>query len=163
MVAIYVAIIMLWERRKLDSLFLLIAGTSSGEGGALAPVARPSPSKPQLREPKGQGTVQYVNFLVFEGYSVQILGGKHYSTPDGEFVELKSGTQYKILLKNSHPYGKVALLWLHMHCRNAKVGDDKIKGVTITIVVLVVIDRVFSCNDRRDEENGGSASVVSRK
>ncbi|XP_044176283.1 uncharacterized protein LOC114960801 isoform X2 [Acropora millepora] len=79
-------------------------GTSSGEGGALAPVARPSPSKPQLREPKGQGTVQYVNFLVFEGYSVQILGGKHYSTPDGEFVELKSGTQYKILLKNSHPY-----------------------------------------------------------
>ncbi|XP_015765340.1 PREDICTED: uncharacterized protein LOC107344210 isoform X4 [Acropora digitifera] len=79
-------------------------GTSSGEGGALAPVARPSPSKPQLREPKGQGTVQYVNFLVFEGYSVQILGGKHYSTPNGEFVELKSGTQYKILLKNSHPY-----------------------------------------------------------
>ncbi|XP_067054528.1 uncharacterized protein [Acropora muricata] len=81
-----------------------IGGTSSGEGGALAPVARPSPSKPQLREPKGHGTVQYVNFLVFEGYSVQILGGKHYSTPDGEFVELKSGTQYKILLKNSHPY-----------------------------------------------------------
>ncbi|XP_074617359.1 uncharacterized protein LOC141876578 isoform X2 [Acropora palmata] len=79
-------------------------GTSSGEGRAVAPVARPSPSKPQLREPKGQGTVQYVNFLVFEGYSVQILGGKHYSTPDGEFVELKSGTQYKILLKNSHPY-----------------------------------------------------------
>ena len=71
----------------------------------------PTPSsKHPLREPKGQGTIKFVNFLEFEGYSVQIVGGKHFNTPEGEFVELKSGTQYKILLKNSHPYGKVALL-----------------------------------------------------
>ena len=37
---------------------------------------------------------------------MEILGGKHYKTPDGEFVEMKSGTQYKIHVKNSHVYGK---------------------------------------------------------
>ena len=68
-----------------------------------------SSSKPRLSNPEGQETVQYVNFLVLEGYSMQIVGGKHFSTPDGEFVELKSGTQYEIRLKNSHPYGKVAI------------------------------------------------------
>ena len=68
-----------------------------------------SSSKPRLSNPEGQETVQYVNFLVLEGYSVQIVGGKHFSTPGGEFVELKSGTQYEIRLKNSHPYGKVAI------------------------------------------------------
>ena len=68
-----------------------------------------SSSKPRLSNPEGHETVQYVNFLVLEGYSVQIVGGKHFSTPDGEFVELKSGTQYEIRLKNSHPYGKVAI------------------------------------------------------
>ncbi|XP_015771205.1 PREDICTED: uncharacterized protein LOC107349537, partial [Acropora digitifera] len=81
-----------------------IVSTTSGERGASAPVARHTSSKPRLSNPEGQGTVQYVNFLVLEGYSVQIVGGKHFSTPDGEFVELKSGTQYKILLNNSHPY-----------------------------------------------------------
>ena len=96
-------------------------------------MARHTSSKPRLSNPEGQGTVQYVNFLVLEGYSVQIVGGKHFSTPDGEFVELRSGTQYKILLKNSHPYGKVALLCLYMYC------TDKIKGATITIVILAVI------------------------
>ena len=89
--------------------------------------------------------MQYLNFLALEGYSVQIVGGKHFNTPEGEFVELKSGTHYQILLKNSHPYGKVALLRLHMHCRNAKVRNDKIKGTTIAIVILsvVVVDRVI--------------------
>lgn len=72
-------------------------------------MARQLSLKPRLRNPEGQETVQYVNFLVLEGYSVQIVGGKHFSTPDGEFVELKSGTQYEIRLKNSHPYGKVAI------------------------------------------------------
>ena len=72
-------------------------------------MARQSSSKPRLSNPEGQETVQCVNFLVLEGYSVQIVGGKHFSTPDGEFVELKSGTQYEIRLKNSHPYGKVAI------------------------------------------------------
>ena len=106
-------------------------------------MARLPSSKPWSSNPEGQGTVHYVNFLVLEGYSVQIVGGKHFNTPDGEFVELKSGTQYKICLKNSHPYGKVALLWLHMHCRNAKVRNDKIKGTTIEIVILLVRDRVL--------------------
>ena len=104
-------------------------------------MARDSSSEPRLGNPEEQGTVQYVNFLVLEGYSVQIVGGKHFSTPDGEFVELRSGTQYKILLKNSHPYGKVALLCLHMHCRNAKVRNDKIKWATVA--VLVSIDRAL--------------------
>ena len=72
-------------------------------------MARQSSTKPRLSNPEGQETVQYVNFLVLEGYSVQIVGGKHFSTPDGEFVELKSGTQYEIRFKNSHPYGKVAI------------------------------------------------------
>ena len=80
------------------TFFLLIAGTSSG-----APAAR-------LMKPEGQRDVQYVNFLALEGYSVQIVDGKHFNTPEGEFVELKSGAHYEILLKNSHPYGKVALL-----------------------------------------------------
>ena len=106
-------------------------------------MARQSSTKPRLSNSEGQGTVQYVNFFALEGYSVQIVGGKHFNTPDGEFVELKSGTQYEILLKNSHPYGKVGLLWLHMHCRSVKVRNGKIKGVTITIVILVVIDTVL--------------------
>ena len=37
---------------------------------------------------------------------MEILGGKHFKTRDGEFVEVKSGTQYKILVKNSHTYGE---------------------------------------------------------
>ena len=102
-------------------------------------MARHSSSEPRLSNPKGQGTV--VNFFVLEGYSVQIVGGKHFSTPDGEFVELKSGTQYKILLKNSHRYGKVAILWLDMRCRNAKVRNDKV--TTIAIVILALVIRVL--------------------
>ena len=50
--------------------------------------------------------VRYVNYLAYEGYSVEIIGGKHFKTPDGEFVEIKSGTQYKIHVKNSRAYGK---------------------------------------------------------
>ena len=95
-----------------------------------------SSSKPRLGNPEGHETVQYVNFLVLEGYSVQIAGGKHFSTPEGEFVELRSGTQYKIVLKNSHSYGKVALFCLHMPCRNAKVRNDKIKGATLAVLVF---------------------------
>ena len=54
----------------------------------------------------GPPPTRYVNRLAYQGYSVEIIGGKHYKTPDGEFVELKSGTQYKIQVKNSHAYGK---------------------------------------------------------
>lgn len=37
---------------------------------------------------------------------MEIFGGKHFKTPEGEFVEMKSGTQYKIHVKNSRAYGK---------------------------------------------------------
>jgi len=74
-------------------------GTSPG-----VPAARLSSSKPRLSKPEGQGTVQYVNSLTRKGYSVQIVGGKHFKTPEGEFVKLKSGTHYEILLKNSRSY-----------------------------------------------------------
>jgi len=50
--------------------------------------------------------VRYVNYLAYQGYSVEIIGGKHFKTPEGEFVEMKSGTQYKIHVKNSRAYGK---------------------------------------------------------
>ena len=50
--------------------------------------------------------VRYVNYLAYQGYSVEIIGGKHFKTPEGEFVEIKSGTQYKIHVKNSRDYGK---------------------------------------------------------
>lgn len=54
----------------------------------------------------GPAPVRYVNFLACGGYTVEIIGGKHFKTPEGEFVELKSGTQYKIHVKNTHAYGK---------------------------------------------------------
>lgn len=66
----------------------------------------PSSARLQYDSAEGPAPSRYVNFLVYMGYSVEILGGKHYKTPDGEFVEMKSGTQYKIHVKNSHDYGK---------------------------------------------------------
>lgn len=53
---------------------------------------------------------------------MEIIGGKHFKTPDGEFVEMKSGTQYKIHVKNSHTYGKrqtrqiYSVCELHIQC-----------------------------------------------
>ena len=44
---------------------------------------------------------------------MEIIGGKHFKTPEGEFVELKSGTQYKIHVKNTHNYGKKGAPYLH--------------------------------------------------
>ena len=54
----------------------------------------------------GPELTQYVDFLACQGYVVEILGGKHFKTPEGEFVEMKSGTQYKIHVVNTHAYGK---------------------------------------------------------
>lgn len=54
----------------------------------------------------GPEPTRYVDFLACQGYVVEILGGKHFKTPEGEFVEMKSGTQYKIHVKNTHDYGK---------------------------------------------------------
>jgi len=51
--------------------------------------------------------------LACGGYTVEIIGGKHFKTPEGEFVELKSGTQYKIHVKNTHTYGKKGAPYLH--------------------------------------------------
>ncbi|XP_068699809.1 uncharacterized protein [Montipora foliosa] len=48
---------------------------------------------------------QYVNYVALEGYCVEIVGGTHFKTPVGEFVEIKSGTQYKIHVKNLRSYG----------------------------------------------------------
>ena len=50
---------------------------------------------------------------------MEILGGKHFKTPEGEFVEMKSGTQYKIHVKNTHAYGKGNHIYLH--CRHNSV------------------------------------------
>ena len=65
-----------------------------------------SPSRVQHDPSVGPAPVRYVNFLAYGGYTVEIIGGKHFKTPEGEFVELKSGTQYKIHVKNTHAYGK---------------------------------------------------------
>ena len=62
----------------------------------------------QLDSIAGPPLMRYVNYLAYQGYSVEIVGGKHFKTPDGEFVEMKSGTQYKIHVKNSHAYSKDA-------------------------------------------------------
>ena len=62
----------------------------------------------QLDSIAGAPLMRYVDYLAYQGYSVEIIGGKHYKTPDGEFVEMKSGTQYKIHVKNSHAYSKNA-------------------------------------------------------
>ncbi|KAL9976300.1 hypothetical protein ACROYT_G013584 [Oculina patagonica] len=56
-------------------------------------------------KPVGPEPVRYVNFLACKGYTLEIIGGKHFKTPEGEFVEMKSGTQYKIHVKNTHAYG----------------------------------------------------------
>ena len=57
---------------------------------------------------------------------MEILGGKHYKTPDGEFVEMKSGTQYKIHVKNSHAYGKSHTYYCFKNnfqlCHHVKLG-----------------------------------------
>ena len=72
-------------------------------------------------KPVGPDSVRYVNFLACQGYVVEILGGKHFKTPEGEFVEMKSGTQYKIHVKNTHAYGKVKIHYRNItkHFNNA--------------------------------------------
>ncbi|XP_022804931.1 uncharacterized protein LOC111342140 isoform X2 [Stylophora pistillata] len=74
-------------------------------GQQTGPAQNPSSSRVQHDPAMEPEPARYVNFLFYEGYSVEILGGKHFKTRDGEFVEMKSGTQYKILVKNSHTYG----------------------------------------------------------
>ncbi|CAH3041663.1 unnamed protein product [Pocillopora meandrina] len=90
----------------------LVAVRSSSLESARGPCPAPSrdfvlgsSARLQPDPAAGPAPARYVNFLVHEGYVVEILGGKHYKTPDGEFVEMKSGTQYKIHVKNSHAYG----------------------------------------------------------
>ena len=64
---------------------------------------------------------RYVDFLACQGYDVEILGGKHFKTPEGEFVEMKSGTQYKIHVTNTHAYGKNS--YMHFYtCTRALIG-----------------------------------------
>ncbi len=75
----------------------------AGQRGAQA---LSGPGRVQHDRSAGPAPVRYVNFLACEGYTVEIIGGKHFKTPEGEFVEMKSGTQYKIHVKNTRAYGK---------------------------------------------------------
>lgn len=110
--------------------YLYILGSSSVARGpdSAAPVSAPAPapaapvlvpgvtgnsqtqtgqhSRLQHDSSVAPAPVRYVNYLAYQGYSVEIIGGKHFKTPEGEFVEIKSGTQYKIHVKNSRAYGK---------------------------------------------------------
>ena len=69
-------------------------GGASGRSGASRGVASPAAQS------------RWTNFLMCSGYAVQIVGGKHFTTPDGAFVEMKSRTQYEIFVKNTHSEGK---------------------------------------------------------
>ena len=106
-----------------NGIFLCIPASSSFgvRGPASTPALTPAPalalaacsqaqagrnSRLQHNASDSPAPVRYVNYLAYEGYSVEIIGGKHFKTPDGEFVEIKSGTQYKIHVKNSRAYGK---------------------------------------------------------
>ena len=91
-------------------------GSSSSVGGPSAPrssgtqtaqqhTGAQSSSSARIKH-VGPEPTRYVDFLACQGYVVEILGGKHFKTPEGEFVEMKSGTQYKIHVKNTHAYGK---------------------------------------------------------
>ena len=84
------------------------ASTSKRSAPAPALSARAGQGRLQHDSIAGPPPTRYVNYLAYQGYSVEIIGGKHYKTPDGEFVEMKSGTQYKIHVKNSHAYSKDA-------------------------------------------------------
>lgn len=110
------------ERLRMQLSFnLFFSGASSGlMAPAPAPVPAPAPAQAGPRGAQalsmhgrvqhdrsgGPAPVRYVNFLACEGYTVEIIGGKHFKTPEGEFVEMKSGTQYKIHVKNTRAYGK---------------------------------------------------------
>ena len=73
----------------------------------------------------GPEPTRYVDFLACQGYVVEILGGKHFKTPEGEFVEMRSGTQYKIHVKNTHAYGKS--MTCHLLCRHNTVHKPSFK------------------------------------
>ncbi|XP_068724140.1 uncharacterized protein [Montipora capricornis] len=96
-------------KRSTENGRAVVHGTPScPRGPAPAPSSHSqaqSSTRLQRSTSEGPAPVRYVNFLAYGGYSVEILGGKHFKTPDGEFVEVKSGTQYKIHVKNSRPYG----------------------------------------------------------
>lgn len=71
-----------------------------------APAGLMGPVHARFMGPAPTAPVRYVDFLFFKGYSVEIIGGMHFKTAEGEFVEMKSGTQYQIHVKNTHAYGK---------------------------------------------------------
>ena len=81
------------------------APRSSGTQTAQQHTGAQSSSSARIKH-VGPEPTRYVDFLACQGYVVEILGGKHCKTPEGEFVEMKSGTQYKIHVKNTHAYGK---------------------------------------------------------
>ena len=76
----------------------------------------------------GPEPTRYVDFLACQGYVVEILGGKHFKTPEGEFVEMKSGTQYKIHVKNTHACGKNSHMHLHADINCSSIQNPSING-----------------------------------
>ena len=99
-------------------LVLMFLG-SLNVGGPSAPGS--SGSSSSRIKPVGPKSTRYINFLACGGYVVEILGGKHFKTPEGEFVEMKSGTQYKIHVKNTHTYGKKGHMCLHYFINQCKI------------------------------------------
>ena len=76
----------------------------------------------------GPEPTRYVDFLACQGYVVEILGGKHFKTPEGEFVEMKSGTQYEIHVKNTHAYGKLTWHNIIMSVYFHLLTDEPVTG-----------------------------------
>ena len=87
------------KHKPLNGFVAASSGTQTGQG------IQGSSASGRIRH-VGPESTRYVDFLAYQGYIVGILGGNHFKTPEGEFVEMKSGTQYKIHVKNTHAYGK---------------------------------------------------------
>ena len=96
-----------------NSYFFIISDTNLISNGPLAlhnPESKTYSDEPLVLSRQEHCTesvidgspVKVINFLEFEGYIVEIIGGKHFSTPQGEFVELRNGCQYKIHAVNTH-------------------------------------------------------------
>ena len=78
----------------LASLSLGVRGPAPAPAPTLAPVPGPAVaacsqvqavqhSRLQHDPSVGPAPVRYVNYFAYEGYSVEIIGGKHFKTPEG--------------------------------------------------------------------------------
>ena len=53
------------------------------------------------RDIKENMATKAVQGVELGGYGVSVLGGQHYSTDKGNYVEIEDGTQYKLELANN--------------------------------------------------------------